>query len=93
VRRAGTSGRCWFVSAGKCGALRFTLTADGFASRTEYFDGSGKLVAAHGTTDAYSSNPTCPNWKTFGQRIDCTFTEEIEYCERAVKPQLPDPRQ
>ena len=89
VRRAGASGRCWFASAGKCGALRFTSTGGGYGSNTEYFDASGKLVAAHGTTDAYSPNPTCPNWKTFGQPIDCTFAEEIEYCGQGVKPQRP----
>ena len=93
VRRSGASGHCWFASAGKCGALRFTSTGSGYGNNTEYFDASGKLVGAHGSTDAYSSNPTCPNWKTFGQRIDCTFTEVIEYCEHEVKPQLPDPRQ
>ena len=81
VRRFGASGHCMFASAGKCGALRFTGTADGFVSGTEYFDASGRLVGAHRTTDAFSSNPTCPNWRTFGQRIDCTFTEVVEYCD------------
>src|SRR5215217_6909304 len=85
VRRSGASGHCIFASAGKCGALRFTFSSSGYGSSAEYFDASGKLVAAHGTSDAYSPNKTCPNWKAFGQRIDCTFTEVVEYCGQVVR--------
>ena len=74
---------------GECGGLRFTRFEYGFGSNTEYFDASGKLVAAFTTTDNVSPNSACPRSKSYGQLIDCKPVQVMDACRSASERQPP----
>ena len=74
---------------GECGGLRFTRFEYGFGSHTEYFDASGKLVAALTTTDNGERDSACPHWKSYGQRIDCKHVQVMDACRSASERQTP----
>lgn len=75
------------AAGGVCGGLRFTRYDSGFGGTTEYFDASGKLVAAFTTTDGVEPNSPCPDWKTYGQRIDCKPVDQMDACGSASERQ------
>jgi hypothetical protein len=72
---------------GECGGLRFTRFEYGFGSNTEYFDASGKLVAAFTTTDNVSPNSACPRSKSYGQPIDCKPVQVMDACRSSAQRQ------
>ena len=74
---------------GECGGLRFTRFEYGFGSNTEYFDASGKLVAAFTTTDNVSPNSACPRSKSYGQIIDCKPVQVMNACGSASERKAP----
>jgi hypothetical protein len=82
TRRYGSSNSCLVAAIGTCDGLRFTTTGDGFASRTEYFDRAGKLVAARTTTDVVFPFSACPGWTHFGQPLACSESTTLNYCAK-----------
>jgi hypothetical protein len=77
------------AAGGECGGLRFTRFANGFGSVTEYFDASGKLVAAFTTTDGIEPNSPCPDWKAYGPPIDCKRVDQMDACGSASERNPP----
>jgi hypothetical protein len=80
IRKLGAEQPCLFAFTARCGAFRVTHFGNGLVTASQYFDAAGKLVGAHSTTDAYMSGSPCPNWRHFGENIECEERDVKDYC-------------
>jgi hypothetical protein len=79
---------CLKADVGRCGALRYVSMSGGFSWSTEFFDASGKLVAAEQGTDMIG--PPCFGKRTFGTKVPkCDMTVEESFCPRPPPPRSP----
>jgi len=69
---------CFFADSGSCGDFLYVRVGDGFVSSTRYFDQTGKLVGAVGTTDVVS--PPCEGITVYGREIKCRSVVQESYC-------------
>ena len=73
-------GGCWVAREGTCGKLRFIESAGTFTGGTEYFDASGRLVAASTHSDARSACHHTSFSAFYGPPPRCRLLVTTDYC-------------